>query len=328
MSRGKSGDNINIALANKVDITGTYPNLNPSYITDEVGKEQVDYFFTENGGVQKTNTAIPSYKQLDNSADVHGGTYNIIAMNKLIIESAGGGLIMNSSGNINIMSTGGLINLFGTELISTSSKVLNLTSKVCTTIASESIIFKSDKIIFENNVTFGSNIMCNGGAFFGGETFITHLSTEKQRNMTEDSKGVGYINPKANLFLYIKGGFPMSIPGIGDVNVSIPTPIQVNLGSLGFLNPLNGEADVLLAPHFHEFDGPACKTYDSRSDLWKASKRITDKDAIGADASLPFGMKPEEHVEKVINKKISETKSWAKNQALKFAPNWLKKLVD
>lgn len=182
--KGDSGQAIEQVMNDKVITVGTHANIHPSIRIDPTNKEITKYRVSKKGGMKKSISALPKYTSIDNSGDFHGGTFTITALNSFNVEAAAGGIHLESNGCIEISSWGGIINLTGTYGVGIQGEMINITSARATTLSGKMLIFDTDEMMFNKNVSFNNNVSINGGLAVNGELIARHITAMRSLQVT------------------------------------------------------------------------------------------------------------------------------------------------
>lgn len=296
--KGDTGVNVSTILNDKVTIVGDHANLNPTHRVDPTGHEINNYSISESSGMTQTKSSIPKYTALDNAGDFHGGTYTTTVMNSLNYEVANGGINMNTGGNLNLSSWGGLLNITSSTQASITSDVVMLNCTNTAMVNGPTLYVNADETIFDKNVTFGNNIMVNGGAAINGELMAAHITTQRQTNFTEECDDLlGYPMMGAQLQCMITPTAPMIIPGV-------PIPCMV------VLTPMAPNPIVSVPGHNHVFEGPACTLTDGVTGIFAEMK--------SAEGSTPVQAKPAQPMDKPTGSLVSDMTGGLMKKATKF----------
>lgn len=295
-----SGNSITTVAKDTVTITGVNPNLAPSLRIDNNGEEASGWKVMESSGLQNVPATRPTYQEIDNSSDHIGGSVTHIANNKYNINAGSGGINFLTNGNINFQAGGGLISMTPTECFSCVSKTINLTVANTAKLSGEKLFFDATETFIEGNIFAGGNMAVKGGFFCNGELFVTHMTCQRERHITEDSKPLGgYINPVQPFIITAPSGLAANITITGTVD-GLPGVVSGAAVITGFeltaalINSgmafIGGKYDVIVPPHVHQYDMPACSLVDDTSEVWSKASDVNNNSPVQAKQSMFNGM--------------------------------------
>ena len=286
---GDSGADITQCLGDTVYTVGTDANKFPSTLEDKTGLAYNSMCASPTEGMAITGTARPSYQQVDNSGDHHGGSYSLIAMNKIDFTAASGGISLNTSGNINLNAGGGIVNVMPTMCFTALSKTINIAGTDFVSINANKLLIDAKDILFEQNTKFAKNVLINGGLFVNGELYINHMTCQQQVMDTNDSPILPvYFNSPTIL----SGMFVQTCltPILGFVPA-----VSVNQVSF-ILDPMTTTlSQMKVLPHKHSYRSPACSFVESTSDVWGEAAALNEQNAVQSKKVEQYG-KPENEV--------------------------------
>lgn len=297
-ARGDSGVDMAQIIDDKVTIVGSNPNNFPSCRKDGAGRNKIVIEASTSQGVIESNATYTECEAIDNSGDHHGGTYTIVAMNKLAIDSGGGGISLNSAGNINLMAGGGLINIVSTECSSVISNVIKLVASEINVIKGPELYVETDKSTFINTVRMAKNLIVQGGALINGELFINHMTAPQQIMDTSMSPVLPvFFNTPTILTGIITQNClnPVKCKDAGKITPAISTNyVQFILDPM---TTLMAQGRVL--PHKHTYKHAACTFAESSGDVWKESEKLNNNDIVFAKKTESFGGAMDKVIDKV-----------------------------
>lgn len=306
-ANGDAGNSTTIVFGDKVTVVGDNPNTHPAVYTDPTGFETNAYGFSGSSGLIHTKTAVPTFTPIDNASDFHGGTYTITAMNAIHFESGGGGLSADINGSINLSSWGGLINITSTNQTSVQAQVVKLTATNTILFSGPTLYVDTAETIFNRNVTFGNNVIINGGLAINGELFAPHLTTVRSVGFTGESETLyGY---PINL-----GTFCASIiPDPATLPPGTVTPENGIMSGIPYrfvimqdpVTALDPKPFIAIPPHEHLYDGVATKALNSYSEFNEAMKQAESDEPVEAQPNFMQDMQPSELLKK-IQKKVQK----------------------
>ena len=143
-----------------------------------------------------------------------GGQFTIDAQNGINLIGGSGGLDLNSTGCLSLYGT--VAEITGEQLNLSSKSGLNIaTGEVITIKAPNIAIEAGDQTFIKGSVGLDGNMACRGGAMFGGEVFLQHVTAPMEIQETEfQSELYGTAYPHKQL----KVGF---IKATQVINVSV-----------------------------------------------------------------------------------------------------------
>jgi hypothetical protein len=251
-----------------------------------------------------TGTARPSYQQVDNSGDHHGGSYSLIAMNKIDFTAATGGINLNTSGNINLNAGGGLVNIMPTMCITAISKTINIAGTDFVAIKANKLLIDANDIMFEQNAKFAKNVLINGGLFVNGELFVNHITCQQQVMDTNDSPILPvYFNSPTIL----SGMFMQTClnPILGFVPAASINQVTF------ILDPVTTTlSQMKVLPHKHSYRSPACNFKTSTSEVWSEAAALNQQSALAAKKTQQYDKSESEVFAKVKETIISRVSDY------------------
>ena len=268
---------------------GTDANKFPSTLEDKTGLAYNTMCVSPTEGMALTGTARPAYQQVDNSGDHHGGSYSLIAMNKIDFTAATGGINFNTSGNINLNAGGGIVNIMPTMCLTALSKTINIAGTDFVSINSNKLLIEAKDVMFEHNTKFAKNVLVNGGLFVNGELYINHMTCQQQVMDTNDSPILPvYFNSPTIL----SGMFMQTC--LTPVAGLVPA-VSVNQVSF-ILDPITTTlSQMKVLPHKHSYRSPACSFVESTSSVWGDAASLNADEAVSSKKTEQYG-KPEGEV--------------------------------
>lgn len=275
-TRGDSGNDISQIIGNKITfVGGDNPNVLPSCRVDRVGHSKINIETSSTQGIIELPGTLPEYEAIDNSGDHLGGTYNIISMNKVTIDSAGGGIHLNSSGNINLMAGGGLANIIAIECINMSSNVIKLNCTEAAVLNGPELYVNTKKITFINTVKMSKNLIVNGSAFINGELYVNHITGPINSYPTS-------VHPSMEVFFYPLKimSFLLSgpIPGVtGAIPITLIPQPQQQMSACGYT-----------MPHRHQSIHIGSDLKESLDKIWEEAEELNENTKVGPKYNTPF----------------------------------------
>lgn len=288
--RGDSGTDITQTIDDKVTIVGSNPNIFPSCRKDGAGRDKVSIETSKTQGVIEAKSTYTEYEAIDNSGDHHGGTYTIVAMNKMSIDAGNGGLSFNTGGNINLMAGGGLINIVGTECVNTISNVIKEVASEVIVLKGPEFYIDTENSLFVNSVKFAKNMVVTGGAFINGELFVNHITGPQQIMDTS-------MSPVLPVF-WNNG---ITLTGMMTQTCLTPTVVegQPVTGQSGqhyiqfTLDPLTTMKSLgRVLPHKHTYKHIACDFKQSNDEVWEDASATATNEVVSSKQTLNFGDLP------------------------------------
>lgn len=333
-----SGNKVEQIAKDYLFVAGVNSNLASPTRRDDMGESTNSWGALPTSGLQNVPGARASYQAIDNASDHIGGAITLVAQNKFTVNAGAGGINFTTNGNISMMPGGGMIEATPTECFSCLTKNINL-------VATESIKFGGGGQIimdectpqFGGNALFEKNVAIKGGLFVQGETFLTHITTQREFHYTEPSDECGgYFNPNKKFLLNGEGPIILttltdgivsgniSIPGLGGgqftiTGLNIVLPLvkyqfrNVRLGGEGISDVSMGDYDFVIPGHIHKYETPAVTYKDDTSSLWEAGGAVLQDKPILASPSQPNGMSHEEAAKKILKKQTDKLKKFATN---------------
>lgn len=301
---GDSGADITQSLGDTVYTVGTDANKYPSTLEDKTGLAYNTMCASPTEGMAITGTARPSYQQVDNSGDHHGGSYSLIAMNKIDFTAASGGINFNTSGNINLNAGGGIVNIMPTMCITALSKTINIAGTDFVSINANKLLINAKDIMIEQNAKFAKNVLINGGLFVNGELYINHMTCQQQVMDTNDSPILPvYFNSPTIL----SGMFMQTClnPVLGFVPAASINQVTF------ILDPMTTTmSQMKVLPHKHSYRSPACSFVESTPEVWSQAASLNEQTAQSAKKVEQYGMSEGEVFSKVKETIISRVSDY------------------
>lgn len=271
-SSGDAGNSVSTTVGDQVVIVGDHPNTRPALFVDPTGKG-IKSFSLSDTGVIGVDSAIPTYRPIDNAGDFHGGNYSVTAMNGIHFESGGGGLSANIGGNITLNSWAGKISLLTTTQVGVTAHLVTISATNTVKISGPSLYVDAKEVTFTKNVTFGGNVKVNGGLGVNGELFATHITGLRQVRPTTMMKSMhGYPMTGSTLMGTIMPGIGASTtpdggiaPGAIIITVT-PSPMPL----------------VTVPPHLHYVDTLAAKLVTGPTELFGAMTSVDAEEPVTA----------------------------------------------
>lgn len=287
-ARGDSGIDITQTVDDKITIVGSNSNITPSCRMDGAGYSKINLTTSTTQGVVELPSTYSEYEAIDNSGDHHGGTYTIVAMNKLAVDAASGGIFFNTSGNINLMAAGGLANLSATECVTIASNVIKLLSTEITVLKGPELYVETENTVFVNTVKMAKNLIVQGGAFINGELYVNHMTTQHQIMDTSMSPVLPvYFNTPT-----ILTGFSVQNclnPVITPFGPLVPAS-NAQFNTLYMLDQFTTTRSLgRVLPHKHTYKHAACSFVKSSGDLWDDAAKIEKNEIVYAKKIENFG---------------------------------------
>lgn len=296
-ANGDSGISIESVMNDKVVTVGDHANTLPSLYADPTGTEINKFKVSPTGGIVLVKSAIPSYTPIDNSADFHGGSFSIAALNKFNIDSANGGINLTTGGNISIVS-GGLVGILSTSEVGVSAELVKINCANTTVLKGPLLYVDTNETVFNKNVSFGNNVMVNGGLAVNGELIARHITTMRSMGVTTSE------------VIALKG---IPIGGAG-FNVILVSPIpELNGPALIKILPGNMEPIVSTQPHFHLFDQPAISYLDGPKPLFEEMEAAQGANPIEAKPNIPYDLTLDGLKDKIISRVTDEILEFVTN---------------
>lgn len=192
---GYSGVDIEQIALEKIIIVGTQaPNISPVIKIDETGKSLPKLLIAENGGSQVLSTGGWDCSYADTSWLSHGGIYSVIAGNKVNLTAGAGGFEWKTAGpsKFNIAFQEFLC----THCFDVNTRLFSVASTERTHLMGGRFDADYEEVYIQGNTHFVNNVLINGGLFVNGELYCTHLTSQKQINITQTGPAVkGFLNP-------------------------------------------------------------------------------------------------------------------------------------
>lgn len=287
-TKGDSGQDVSQIIGNKITfVGGDNPNVYPSCRVDGAGRSKTNVVASTTQGAMELPSTYTEYQAIDNSGDHHGGTYNIIATNKVTIDAAGGGINLNSTGNINLNACGGLANIMAVDGgFSTLANVTKINSTEVTILGGKELNVNTSKISFNNTLTLAKNLFVAGGAAINGELYVSHItcpitSYDTSWNWALDTyfkTGLTLIGTIAYAATpVIIDGTPAAAPAGAMAATFTLSPITTNL-AMGFT-----------AAHCHKSIAPAMTGVSSPADVWEEAADCASNKKVNAKPNTPWG---------------------------------------
>ena len=138
-ARGDGGSDITQVMDDKITIVGSNANIFPSCRGDGAARSKTVSTISPTQGILNCPSTYSDYEAIDNGGDHHGGSYTMVAMNRLSLDSGGGGISLNSGGNINLMAGGGLANIGATACTTVASNVVKMVGNEIITLSGPEI---------------------------------------------------------------------------------------------------------------------------------------------------------------------------------------------
>lgn len=296
---GDSGADITQCLGDTVYTVGTDANKYPSTREDKTGLAYNTLCASPTEGMAVTGTARPSYEQIDNSGDHHGGSYSLIAMNKIDLLAGAGGIQINTSGNINLNAGGGIVNIMPTMCVTALSRTINIAGTEFVNIKAGKLLIDSADIMFEQNAKFAKNVLVNGGLFVNGELYINHMTCQQQVMDTNDSPILPvYFNSPTIL----TGMFVQTC--LNPIMGFVPA---VSMNQVTFiLDPMTTTlAQMKVLPHKHSYRSPACNFKGGTADVWAEAAALNAQEAHPSKPTEQYDAGEDGVMSKVQNTVIS-----------------------
>lgn len=192
-----------IALDKTVLVGVQAPNMKPSVKIDVNGKSLPQMEISENGGVQVYPTAGYSYSYTDTSWLSHGGIYSLVAGNKINMSCGSGGFEMTTAGPIKFNTA--YNDLFCTHAFNVTTRLFTVAATERTHLMGGRLDIDYDEIYITGNTKFLNNVTVGGSVFINGELYCSHITTQEQKNFTDQAgETQAFINP-AQSFLIFNG---------------------------------------------------------------------------------------------------------------------------
>lgn len=270
-TNGFSGVDTKMVSDDSFTIVGIDPNIDPSVVIDDSGRSRADFTASTTEGMTKWPTAYPEVKTIDNSGAHHGGTYTIVAMNKFVVDAAGGGISLNSSGNITLNGFGGVVNILATAQIEMLSNIVKIDSSGFTIINGPKCDINSKILTINNLAIFANNVLVNGGMMVKGELYTTHITGMKEKFYTKRCQPQAvYFKPD------VKISGIMNITNVAPSSPYMPNSAMCNI-ELVIPNPLMlTQPCAYSLPHRHRFYHLAADLCSSPDEVWEQCKDIDE----------------------------------------------------
>lgn len=225
---GLNGLDIEQIALEKVILVGVQaPNIKPAVRFEKNGKSLPTINVEASGGVQVETTSGYTCSPVDTSWINPLGIFNVVAGNKINLTAGTGGFEWVTAGpskfNVAIQDftcTHGFI---------VNTRLFSVGSTERTHFMGPRIDFEYNETYFTGRINFLSNVCMAGSLFVNGELYCTHMTTQKQQNITEAAEEItGFINPNAPYAVFngksaksalYCGGFDSSLP--------ISTPFEI-----------------------------------------------------------------------------------------------------
>lgn len=290
-ANGDAGNSITTILGDCATIVGDHANVLPSQWTEPTGEPTKEYSLSGSGMID-IDSAIPTYRGLDNGADFHGGNYTITALNGIHFEAASGGLSADISGNIALSSWGGKTNITSTTEVGVLARVIQINATNVTKIGGKNLYVDANQTTFAKNVTFGNNVKINGGLAVNGELYASHITCLKQTQVTAITDTLkGYPISGSMLYGEVIVGDPLTI---GPIIIRIQGEMAIPI--------------VAVPPHYHLYDSIAMTGVEGLSDLMSAAQNVeSDSPAKASSPTLEALKSIGKKVAKAFEKYITTT---------------------
>lgn len=281
---GDSGADVTQCLGDTIYTVGTDANKFPPTLEDKTGIAYNSGCASPTEGMAISGTARPSYQQVDNSGDHHGGSYTLVATNKIDFTSATGGVNINTAGNINLNAGGGIVNIMPTMCVTALSQTINIAGTDFVSINAGKLLIDASDIMFEKNAKFAKNVLINGGLFVNGELYVNHMTCQQQVMDTNDSPilPVYFNSPTILSGMFIQ---TCLTPILGFVPA-----VSVNQVSF-ILDPMTTTlSQMKVLPHKHSYRSPACSFVESTSKVWGEASVLNEQKPAPAKKVEQYGM--------------------------------------
>lgn len=296
---GDSGADVTQSLGDTLYVVGTDANKFPSTLTDKsrISYDSLEVSATE--GVSRTGSSLPAFQQADNAGDHHGGTYSLIALNKIDFTSAAGGINLSTSGNINLMAGGGLVSIMPTMCFTALSKSVHIAGIDAVLIKGNKLVIDSEETTFTKNAKFAKNILVNGSMFVNGELYVNHLTAPQKVMDTNDSPilPVYFNSPTILSGMFIQTCLNPILGFVPAVSMNQVTFI---------LDPMTTTlSQMKVLPHKHSYTSISCDFKESNTEVWAEAVALNNNEAGVTKKDEPYGQKESELLNNIKNKIMS-----------------------
>ncbi|MBQ7820509.1 MAG: hypothetical protein IJ341_12545 [Bacteroidales bacterium] len=288
-TKGDSGNDITQVIGDKITFVGAdNANVLPSCRKDGAGISKVNIETSATQGVMKLPSSFTEYQAIDNAGDHHTGNYVIVALNRLALQSGGGGIEIHSGGNINIVAAGGLCNIIPAECALISSNQVKINSFEATILKGKELYIQTERTQFINTVKMDKNLVVNGSAMINGELYVKHITGPINAYPTSMEPALPvYFYPNFNLkgickFTY--NGAPVSTEGGPACPPNGEMTITITLSKDSY-EKVHGYT----SPHRHQSIHIGADLKASPDEIWKDAEVINGNTAIPAKKNIPFG---------------------------------------
>lgn len=235
------GGNVTISAARNIRIQcGAETNNNISANYDPVGRQVPAAVAVADIGATIAVAGAPKVQEIDNHSMFPCGSFTIEAGNGITMFTGAKGITMTSCGSIS-MATDTVFKLgFLQAVLGGEDFTLMGDKNVCIESGNTLSITCPTQIMLNSNVGVANNVICNGGGFFNGELYVTHITAPREIQETL----VGFTKEGAYGFLRQGGKIvgKITVPGKGWSN----EPFEITLDK-------QPDVVVELTPHAHEF---------------------------------------------------------------------------
>ena len=287
-TKGDSGNDVTQVIGDKITFVGAdNPNVLPSCRIDGAGISKVNIETSTTQGVMSLPGTFTEYQAIDNAGDHHSGNYVMVALNRLSLESGGGGINLSSGGNINILAAGGLCNIVPTECVLIASNQVKISSKEATILKGTELYVQTDKTQFINTVKMDKNLIVNGSALINGELYVKHITGPINAYPTSMHSALPvYFYPSFQLMgmTTYTCTSPVVIGGVALCPASGMLITNTTLLPLSYMKPHG-----YTTPHRHMSMHIGADLKKSPDEIWEDAEDLGENVAKAAKGNDPFG---------------------------------------
>lgn len=307
-----AGNSITSVLGDYVLTVGDNANTYPSVHVEPTGQTINDYMMTSTG-MQKIESALPTFRAIDNSGAFLGGSYVLTALNSIRFEAAGGGMDASVRGNISFKASGGMVNITSNTVVGVTSHLVQISSTNAVKINGPLFYVDTKETIFNKNVTFGNNVKINGGLAVNGELFARHITAMHSLAYTKESPELnGYPINGAEFAVQIYPQTPaLTTPPMGinspELIMGAMPPGNYIMRIIPYypLKALAPDAIVSCPPHEHLYNSIGDGAISSPTEMMDKMKEVESDKPVEAKPTTIEGLSPTGLVER-IGKKVED----------------------
>ena len=277
-TKGDSGNDIKQVIGNSLTMIGAdNVNLLPSFRVDPNGYTKINIDTSTTQGMMNIPSVSPQYQAVDNASDHHTGNYTLVAFNKIVFESAAGGINFSTPGNINFLGAS-LISFAPSECVSVFTKNVRMVGLEEIILDGIDLNVKNRNIQFMNTVKMDKNLLVNGGVLINGELYVSHITGPINGYPTSTRAALKtYFYPGTKL----SGTIYYDDPATGNA-AEINVTFELDESTTHF-------AQGYTEPHRHLSLHIATDLKESPDEIWKDAEDLKENIAKGAKKNEPFG---------------------------------------